>query len=101
MKSPPSIKKFLFKKVLRKEKKQVMNVKLLRKKWDESDMTLENLADYLECDKSTASRLLNGKTNITVNQAIKIAELLSLTRDEVLDIFFEKLKVYSIKGFCL
>lgn len=67
----------------------MVNVSMLRGKIVECNTTQEAVADAIGINKSTFYRKMkqNGK-KFTVAEVQKIADILSLTSDEVLKIFF-------------
>ena len=65
-----------------------MNIQLLEKKIAEKGLKKKYLATLLNIDKSTLSYKINGKRNFMVREIKKISEILSLTDEEKLLIFF-------------
>lgn len=67
----------------------MVNIDKLKGKIVECHMTIEDVAKAAGIDKSTFYRRLNGGGgSFTIKEADKIASLLSLTSDELNNIFF-------------
>lgn len=64
-----------------------MKVAKLRGKIVENDMNVEMLADALGIDRSSLYRKLNNAEKITVGEAAKMKEILSLSDADAYDIF--------------
>lgn len=74
---------------MKRRRYNMVNVSMLRGKIVECNTTQEAVADAIGINKSTFYRKMkqNGK-KFTVAEVQKIADILSLTSDEVLKIFF-------------
>lgn len=62
----------------------------LRKKIDESGLKMIYIADQLGIHRVTLRDKLSGKTEFTVSEAGKLADILKLNRVEKDDIFFKR-----------
>lgn len=62
----------------------------LRKKIDESGLKMIYIADQLGIHRVTLRDKLSGKTEFTVSEAGKLADILKLNRVEKDDIFFRR-----------
>ena len=67
----------------------INGVKSLEKKMFDKDISVVELAKRIGVDKSTVYRKLqNNGENFTVGEANKIVEVLELSKDEAISIFF-------------
>ena len=67
----------------------MVNIRKLKAKLVEKDISIIELANILGIDKSTVYRKLNkAGENFTVKDVEKISKALSLTYDDINDIFF-------------
>lgn len=67
----------------------MVNIRKLKAKLVEKDISIIELANVLGIDKSTVYRKLNkAGENFTVKDVEKISKALSLTYDDIKDIFF-------------
>lgn len=67
----------------------MVNVNKLRGKIIEKGLSVKELADNLEMDRSTLYRKMNSEGDtMTINDAEKISKILNLTLEEVNSIFF-------------
>lgn len=67
----------------------MVNIRKLKAKLVEKDISIIELANILGIDKSTVYRKLNNSgENFTVKDVEKIAKALSLTYDDINHIFF-------------
>lgn len=64
------------------------NLKKLKAKLIENDVTVEQAAKCLDIDTSTMYRRLNGESKFLVDEGEKLAVLLKLSGEEALSIFF-------------
>lgn len=64
-----------------------MNIKKLRGKMVENDISVEQLADHLGYHHSTMYRKLNEPENITIGDALKIKDYVSLSTEDAVEIF--------------
>lgn len=64
-----------------------MNINKLRGKIVENEMNVEALASKIGVDRSSLYRKLNNVERITIGEAVKMKEALSLTNEEALEIF--------------
>ena len=66
-----------------------MNIRKLKAKLVEKDVSIADLANILNVDKSTEYRKFNKSgESFTVNDVDKIAKALSLTYNDINEIFF-------------
>ena len=66
-----------------------MNIRKLKAKLVEKDVSIADLANILNVDKSTVYRKFNKSgESFTVNDVDKIAKALSLTYNDIIEIFF-------------
>ncbi len=65
-----------------------MNVSMLKDKMVKKGFNVDKLAAYMNIDRSTLYRKLDGGEKITIGEAQKIKEALGLTNDEARVIFF-------------
>lgn len=65
-----------------------MNVKALKKKMIDCNVSPSEIANALHIKRNYAYRKLNGRASLTLGQANKIGELLNLSNEEYKDIFF-------------
>jgi len=69
----------------------MVNILMLRGKVVENGLTLNDLASYLHIDYSTLSRKLkNSGETFSIYEANKITDILNLTEQEAVAIFFKK-----------
>ena len=67
----------------------MVNIRKLKAKMVEKDISIIQLANILSIDRSTVYRKLNKSgENFTVKDVEKISKALSLTYDDINDIFF-------------
>ena len=67
----------------------MVNIRKLKAKMVEKDISIIQLANILSIDRSTVYRKLNKSgENFTVKDVEKIAKALSLTYDDINNIFF-------------
>lgn len=64
-----------------------MDMRKLKGKIVEEDMTVEELADTIGISATTLYRKLRAPLKMTIGDAIKIKDVLGLTDEEALDIF--------------
>ncbi len=64
-----------------------MNLRKLRAKFVEQGVSVGTVAEILGIDRSTMYRKLNNFEKITIGEAKKLKELLSLTDEEAREIF--------------
>lgn len=64
-----------------------MNLRKLRAKFVEQDVNVEVIAEIIGIDRSTMYRKLNNFEKITIGEAKKLKEALSLTDEEANEIF--------------
>ena len=64
------------------------NLKKLKAKLVENDITVEQAAKCLDIDISTMYRRLNGESKFLVDEGERLAEMLHLSAAETLSIFF-------------
>jgi len=72
-----------------------MNSNKLKAKLVECGETQRSLADALDIDVATINKKVNGKALFNANEIKKIIELLKLSGDEVISIFFAEELAYS------
>jgi len=65
-----------------------MSANKLKGKLRENQLTYEKCAEKLGITITALSNKLNGKSVFTVPEAVKLAEILGLTKTESIDIFF-------------
>jgi len=56
---------------------EILNEEFLRP----MDMTQRQLADHLECDVKVINRIVNGRTSVTAEMAIKLGAAFSMTAE--------------------
>lgn len=67
----------------------MVNINKLRGKIIENGLSVKELADNLEMDRSTLYRKMNSEGDtMTISDAEKISKILNLTLEEVNSIFF-------------
>lgn len=67
----------------------MVNINKLRGKIIENGLSVKDLADNLEMDRSTLYRKMNSEGDtMTISDAEKISKILNLTLEEVNSIFF-------------
>lgn len=64
-----------------------MNLNKLKGKIVENGLNVEKLADIIGIDRSSLYRKLNNAEKITIGEAAKMKEALSLSENEAYDIF--------------
>ena len=67
-----------------------MNKDGLKKKLEEKVMTIKGLCKLSGINSTTMWRKLNGETEFNRDEMERLSKALNLTREEMLDIFFEK-----------
>lgn len=70
----------------------MINIHKLKAKLKEKNMTQEELAKRIGIDSSTLSKRMNDPRgdNFTIEEATKMIEILSISGDEVTQIFFQQ-----------
>lgn len=69
----------------------MVNINKLRGKIIENGLSVKDLADKLEMDRSTLYRKMNSEGDtMTISDAEKISKILDLSLDEVNSIFFSE-----------
>lgn len=67
----------------------MVNINKLRGKIIENGLSVKDLADNLEMDRSTLYRKMNSEGDtMTIGDAMKISKVLNLTLEDVNSIFF-------------
>ena len=67
----------------------MVNINKLRGKITENGLSVKDLADNLEMDRSTLYRKMNSEGDtMTISDAMKISKVLNLTLEDVNSIFF-------------
>lgn len=64
-----------------------MNINKLKGKIVENGLNIEQVADMIGVDRSTFYRKLNNADKITIGEAVKIKDALSLSDGDAYDIF--------------
>lgn len=64
-----------------------MNLNKLKGKIVENELNVEKLADIIGIDRSSLYRKLNNAEKITIGEALKMKEALSLNESEAYEIF--------------
>ena len=64
-----------------------MNINKLKGKIVENGMNIETLAEMIGVDRSSLYRKLNNSEKITIGEAVKMKEALSLSDSDAYDIF--------------
>lgn len=64
-----------------------MNINKLKGKIVEKEMNVETLAEMIGINRSSLYRKLNNGENITIGEAVRIKDALSMTNAEAYDIF--------------
>ena len=73
-----------------------MNIRKLKAKLVENDVSIADLANILNVDKSTVYRKFNKSgESFTVNDVDKIAKALSLTYNDINEIFFANVVAWN------
>ena len=73
-----------------------MNIRKLKAKLVEKDVSIADLANILNVDKSTVYRKFNKSgESFTVNDVDKIAKALSLTYNDINEIFFANIVAWN------
>ena len=67
-----------------------MNIQKLKGKIVEKGMNVEALASAIGVDRATMYRKLNAGEKISVGEANKIRDVLELTIEDAIEIFFDK-----------
>ena len=67
------------------------NLKKLKAKLVENDITVEQAAKCLDIDTSTMYRRLNGESKFLIEEGEKLAVLLNLSGEEAISIFFAQI----------
>ena len=70
---------------------KMTNLKKLKAKFVENDVTVEQAANFLKIDASTLYRRLNGDSKFLIDEGEKLAQLLHLSGEEALSIFFAEI----------
>lgn len=65
-----------------------MNVKKIKAALVETGFTQRSLAKAMNISKNTLNAKINGKTPISIEEAIQLAEILKLNKEEFDAIFF-------------
>lgn len=65
-----------------------MNVNKLKGKITEKEMNVEGVAKSIGIDRSSLYRKLNNAEKISIGEAIRIKDVLNLTDEEAMEIFF-------------
>lgn len=65
-----------------------MNVNKLKGKIVEKGMNVEALAESIGIDRSSLYRKLNDAEKFTIGEAIRIRDVLDLSADDAMEIFF-------------
>ena len=68
----------------------MVNTNKLKGKLVEHEMTQQDLADLLGMDRSTFYRKMKEGGRFSIQEVNQIVEIIPLTKDEALDIFFAK-----------
>ena len=68
----------------------MVNVQLLRGKIEEKGINVAEVATQMGMDKATLYRRLSNAETFTIGEVGKIAEILHLTHDEAVSIFFNQ-----------
>lgn len=80
----------------------MVNIRKLKAKLVEKDISIIELANVLGIDKSTVYRKLNKSgENFTVKDVEKISKALSLTYDDINDIFFTNIVAWYATNYRL
>lgn len=75
--------------MIKKGGERMVNINKLRGKIIENGLSVKDLADNLEMDRSTLYRKMNSEGDtLTISDAEKISKILNLTLEEVNSIFF-------------
>lgn len=64
-----------------------MNISKLKGKIVEKDLNVEKLAETIGITRASLYRKLNNSDKITIGEAVKMKNVLSLTDEEAVDIF--------------
>lgn len=64
-----------------------MNINKLKGKVVEKEMNIETLANIIGIDRSSLYRKLNNSEKITIGEAVKMKDALSMSDDEAYEIF--------------
>lgn len=67
-----------------------MNKEGLKKKLEEKGMNIKGLCKLARINATTMWRKINGETEFNRDEMERISKALNLTREEMLDIFFEE-----------
>lgn len=69
----------------------IVNVQKLRGKLSEKSVTQETVADSMGIDRTTFYRKMkNGGSGFTIGEIHKMTDVIPLSRDEAVDIFFTR-----------
>lgn len=75
--------------MIKKGGERMVNINKLRGKIIENGLSVKDLADNLEMDRSTLYRKMNSEGDtLTISDAEKISKILNLSLEEVNSIFF-------------
>lgn len=75
--------------IIKKGGERMVNINKLRGKIIENGLSVKDLADNLEMDRSTLYRKMNSEGDtMTIRDAEKISKILNLSLEEVNSIFF-------------
>lgn len=66
----------------------MVNIECLNKKIDESGMTKSFIANAIGISRESLNNKITGKTEIKVSEAEKMIDLLRLSNEEVMNLFF-------------
>ena len=66
----------------------MVNTTLLRKRIDDRNMTISDVAAAMNIDKATLYRRIAAPESFTIGEALKITEILDLPHSESAAIFF-------------
>lgn len=68
----------------------MVDTRLLRDKIEEKKTNISEIASQMGIDKATLYRRISNSDSFTIGEAGKIAEILNLSRDEAVSIFFSQ-----------
>lgn len=66
----------------------MVDTKLLRRKIEERDMNVADVANLIGLDKATLYRRLSDAESFTIGEVSRIKSALNLSQDEAVSIFF-------------
>lgn len=66
----------------------ISNVNKLKAKMVENEYTIKSLSEKLGMCETTLRRKINNKSEITIAESQKIKDLLNLTKNEYIELFF-------------